>query len=80
MDKVDGKLLRYRIGAAGGSRTVKSLYGDKSWVEDLDIVNELGAHTGCVNALRYGVHTHTRTHMAQSCLAHVILHLADYSP
>ncbi|KAK6385789.1 hypothetical protein LTS17_001361 [Exophiala oligosperma] len=53
MDKVDGKLLRYRIGAAGGSRTVKSLYGDKSWVEDLDIVNELGAHTGCVNALSW---------------------------
>lgn len=55
VDKIDldARLLRCRIGATGANRTVKSLYGDKSWVEDLDIVNELGAHTGCVNALRY---------------------------
>ena len=31
----------------------RGLYGDKRWVQDLDIVNELGGHTGCVNALRY---------------------------
>ena len=32
---------------------VKGLYGDKRWVQDLDIVNELGGHTGCVNALSW---------------------------
>lgn len=40
----------------GGSRhsTVRSIYGDRAWIDDLDIVNELGGHSGCVNALRYG--------------------------
>lgn len=32
---------------------VRGIYGAKEWVNDLDIVNELGGHTGCVNALRY---------------------------
>ena len=32
---------------------VKGLYGDKAWAQNLDIVNELGGHTGCVNALRF---------------------------
>jgi nuclear receptor interaction protein len=31
---------------------LKSIYGDKHWVDNLDIVNELGGHHGCVNALR----------------------------
>lgn len=33
---------------------VRGIYGDRTWIDDLDIVNELGGHTGCVNALRYG--------------------------
>ncbi|KIW13847.1 hypothetical protein PV08_06627 [Exophiala spinifera] len=53
VDTVDARLLQCRLGVTGGNRTVKSVYGDKSWVEDLDIVNELGAHTGCVNALSW---------------------------
>lgn len=32
---------------------LRGIYGSKEWVDDLDIVNELGGHTGCVNALRY---------------------------
>lgn len=28
-----------------------ALYGSRAWVDDLDIVNELGGHSGCVNAL-----------------------------
>jgi nuclear receptor interaction protein len=41
--------------AGGGSTTanIRGIYGSKEWVNDLDIVNELGGHTGCVNALRY---------------------------
>ncbi|PVH97813.1 WD40 repeat-like protein [Periconia macrospinosa] len=30
---------------------VPGLYGDRKWVHELDIVNELEGHTGCVNAL-----------------------------
>lgn len=32
---------------------IRGMYGDKTWIDDMDIVNELGGHTGCVNALRY---------------------------
>ena len=32
---------------------IRGMYGAKEWIDDLDIVNELGGHTGCVNALRY---------------------------
>jgi nuclear receptor interaction protein len=34
---------------------IRGLYGDRQWVEDLDIVNELEGHRGCVNALRYAL-------------------------
>ncbi|CAG8296123.1 unnamed protein product [Penicillium salamii] len=32
---------------------LRGIYGSKEWVDDLDIVNELGGHTGCVNALSW---------------------------
>lgn len=35
--------------------SVRGIYGDKAWIDDLDIVNELGGHNGCVNALAYVV-------------------------
>ena len=31
---------------------VRSIYGDRAWIDQLDIVNELEGHNGCVNALR----------------------------
>ena len=46
------RLLWREIGYSSRETTVKGLYGDRSMVEDLDIVNELGGHSGCVNALR----------------------------
>jgi DDB1- and CUL4-associated factor 6 len=51
-DSLDVKLLRRQIGAKRRHTLVNPLYGDRSWVDELDIVNELGGHTGCVNALR----------------------------
>ncbi|KAI9849653.1 MAG: hypothetical protein M1837_002778 [Sclerophora amabilis] len=33
--------------------TVRGLYGQRAWIDDLDIVNELGGHSGCVNALSW---------------------------
>jgi hypothetical protein len=33
--------------------SVPGIYGDRKWVQDLDIVNELEGHSGCVNALRW---------------------------
>lgn len=32
--------------------SVRGIYGDRKWIDDMDIVNELEGHTGCVNALR----------------------------
>ena len=46
------RLLRRELGEQSSYSAIKGLYGDKRWVQDLDIVNELGGHYGCVNALR----------------------------
>lgn len=46
------RLLRRELGGTSRYSAIKGLYGDKTWIDDLDIVNELGGHSGCVNALR----------------------------
>ncbi|ETI20284.1 hypothetical protein G647_08318 [Cladophialophora carrionii CBS 160.54] len=52
-EKFDVQLLKRSLGETRRHRSIKTLYGDKEWVQDLDIVNELGAHSGCVNALSW---------------------------
>lgn len=47
-----GRLLWRETGSRAKSESVRGIYGDKSWIRDLDVVNELGGHSGCVNALR----------------------------
>lgn len=47
------RLLQRELGKPGHYASVHGIYGDKVWVDDMDIVNELGGHTGCVNALKY---------------------------
>ncbi len=44
-------LLKRELGERPSSGSVRELYGDRAWIDDLDIVNELGGHSGCVNAL-----------------------------
>jgi hypothetical protein len=51
-DSLDVKLLRRQLGDKRKHTSIKTFYGDRAWVNDLDIINELGGHTGCVNALR----------------------------
>lgn len=46
------RILRRELGEKTAYSSIKGVYGDRAWVDDLDIVNELGGHTGCVNALR----------------------------
>lgn len=53
MNDLDIKLLKRKLGRKRIHNVVRPLYGDRTWTKDLDIVNELGGHTGCVNALRY---------------------------
>lgn len=45
------RLLKRELGSTSWDSGVNGIYGDKAWVDDLDIVNELGGHSGCVNAL-----------------------------
>lgn len=47
------RLLRRELGGTSKYSTVNGIYGDKGWINDLDIVNELGGHSGCVNALSW---------------------------
>jgi hypothetical protein len=55
-DSLSDRLLRRELqDSAGRSRKVRSIYGDKNWIRDLDIVNELDGHSGCVNALRFAM-------------------------
>ncbi|KAL9604024.1 MAG: hypothetical protein Q9219_000786 [cf. Caloplaca sp. 3 TL-2023] len=47
------RLLKRELGHVSRKTYIKAFYGDRSWVENLDIVNELGGHSGCVNALSW---------------------------
>ena len=46
------RLLKRELGQTARYSAVKGIYGDRAWIDDLDVVNELGGHSGCVNALR----------------------------
>ena len=52
MQNLDVKLLNRTLGQKRSHLAVPPIYGDHAWVKDLDIINELGGHSGCVNALR----------------------------
>lgn len=48
------RLLKRELGGNRSKYTsFTGFYGDRKWIADLDIVNELEGHSGCVNALRY---------------------------
>ncbi|KAF2641668.1 WD40 repeat-like protein [Massarina eburnea CBS 473.64] len=48
------RLLRREVAADRKRYSgVAGMYGDQRWVKDLDIVNELEGHSGCVNALSW---------------------------
>jgi nuclear receptor interaction protein len=46
------RLFRRELGERSRYASAQGLYGDRCWIDEMDIVNELGGHTGCVNALR----------------------------
>lgn len=50
---VHSRLLRREIGTGSRASSIGGLYGDRAWVDELDIVCELGGHSGCVNALSW---------------------------
>lgn len=47
------RLFHRELGGPRRNCSVKAIYGDKTWVKDLDIINELEGHSGCVNALSW---------------------------
>ncbi|RAK91674.1 WD repeat-containing protein [Aspergillus costaricaensis CBS 115574] len=47
------RIWRRELGEDSRFASIHGLYGSKDWVENLDIVNELGGHSGCVNALSW---------------------------
>ncbi|KAH6620124.1 WD and tetratricopeptide repeat-containing protein [Boeremia exigua] len=48
------RLFKREVGHERRTYTdIRGLYSDKHWVNDLDIVNELEGHNGCVNALSW---------------------------
>ncbi|KAL8917276.1 MAG: hypothetical protein Q9208_008052 [Pyrenodesmia sp. 3 TL-2023] len=62
-------LLRRELGHYSRDTSVRGLYGDRSWVESLDIVNELGGHSGCVNALSDDQHLNIHSYQPDSSTA-----------
>lgn len=47
------RLLKREVGQERSKYSdIRSIYGDRKWIDNLDIVNELEGHNGCVNALR----------------------------
>lgn len=47
------RLLQREVGGRTRYSSLRGIYGDRQWIENMDIVNELEGHNGCVNALRY---------------------------
>jgi len=47
------RLFKRELGDLTKYSAIKGLYGDRNWVRQLDIVNELDGHNGCVNALSW---------------------------
>ncbi|KAF1841591.1 WD40 repeat-like protein [Cucurbitaria berberidis CBS 394.84] len=48
------RLLKREVGQQRKKYTdIRGIYGDRQWVEDMDIVDELEGHHGCVNALSW---------------------------
>ncbi|KAI9771908.1 MAG: hypothetical protein M1840_001678 [Geoglossum simile] len=49
------RLFGRELGLSDRSRysSAQGLYSDRCWVDEMDIVNELGGHSGCVNALSW---------------------------
>ncbi|KAL9088041.1 MAG: hypothetical protein Q9165_006382 [Trypethelium subeluteriae] len=51
---LNDRLLKRELGTSGKRYSqVRGIYGDRQWINDLDIVNELNGHSGCVNALSW---------------------------
>lgn len=46
------RLYKRELGSQTVYSKVPGIYGDRQWIKDLDIINELDGHSGCVNALR----------------------------
>lgn len=63
---IDRKLFERELRGNVGPSSVRGLYGSRTWVDSLDITNELYGHRGCVNALRYAL-------SEQNCLIIVTL-------
>ncbi|KAH7402758.1 WD and tetratricopeptide repeat-containing protein [Pyrenochaeta sp. MPI-SDFR-AT-0127] len=48
------RLLKREVGQQRKKYTnIRGIYGDRQWMDDMDIVNELEGHNGCVNALSW---------------------------
>ncbi|EED17113.1 WD repeat-containing protein [Talaromyces stipitatus ATCC 10500] len=47
------RVFQRELGYRPHDVSLKGLYGASEWIDELDIVNELGGHTGCVNALSW---------------------------
>ncbi|KAJ5964914.1 uncharacterized protein N7479_004790 [Penicillium vulpinum] len=52
-DSIYDRLWRRECGEQLRYAGLRGIYGSKEWINDFDIVNELGGHTGCVNALSW---------------------------
>ncbi|GAB7352950.1 hypothetical protein MBLNU459_g3525t1 [Dothideomycetes sp. NU459] len=52
-DSLTDRLLRRELETSGRLGKIRKIYGDRNWIQNLDIVNELDGHSGCVNALSW---------------------------
>ena len=50
---IHSRLLGRELGSSRQHTSIRGIYGDNNWIDNLDIVNELGGHSGCVNALSW---------------------------
>jgi nuclear receptor interaction protein len=46
------RMLKREYGGTSRYSKIRGIYSDRQFLGDMDIVNELNGHSGCINALR----------------------------
>ncbi|KIW08632.1 uncharacterized protein PV09_00588 [Verruconis gallopava] len=77
---VEDRLFRRELGNITSSYVKpRGIYGSKSFVQDLDIINELNGHSGCVNALSWSKSGRLLASGSDDRVINIYSYLPDYA-
>lgn len=80
-NSLEDRILRRELGSKRNTRYTKprGIYGTSAFVKDLDIINELPGHSGCVNALSWSKSGRLLASGSDDRVINIHAYLPDYS-